>query len=78
MSRMTVIAAGAGIHCCQNDHPTGVCQRTVDPRNRHLSVLDRLTEDFKRHPVKFGKLIQKQNAVMRKGNLSRTRDRSAA
>lgn len=60
--RVAVPAAFAGIHGADHLKPAGIGHRAGHPGDLHLPVLQRLPEDLQRSGLKFGQLVQKQNA----------------
>lgn len=76
--RMAVPAAFARIH---RTHKHEVCRKGLGPGNARdgdLAVLKRLTQHLKHILSKLRQLIEKQHAVVRKADLARAWDRSAA
>ena len=76
-ARLPVPAALARVHRAHEHEPAGVNRRSGGARNGHDAVLERLTHDFKHVPVVFGKLVEKQHAVVRERYLTRLELRSA-
>ena len=75
---MSVIAAGTWVHCRHKHKAAWICNRTRRSRNSHLLVFKRLTEYLKGTPVKFRKLVKKQQTVVSKRYFPRTGYCSAA
>ena len=75
---MTVPAAAARIHCSNQHEAARECDCAACTRNRHKSVFQRLAQDVNGVARKLREFIQKQNAVMRKGDFARMRHSSAA
>ena len=75
---MSLVSAGAWIHCCNEHHVGGICHGACCSRDSYHSVLKRLTERFFSSPVEFGKFVQKQNSVVCQTDFARTGDSTAA
>ena len=58
------IATRAGVQGSDQQEVRGEGRRGKSTRNRHDTILQRLTHDLQRSPIEFGHLVQKQNAVM--------------
>ena len=76
-ARLPVPAAFAGVHGAHEHEPAGVNRRSGGARDSYNAVLERLTHNFKHIPVVFGKLVEKQHAVVRERYLARLELRSA-
>ena len=76
-ARLPVPAAFAGVHGAHEHEPAGVYRRSGGARDSYNAVLERLTHDLEHVPVVFGKLVEKQHAVVRERYLARLELRSA-
>jgi len=75
--RVVVIAAGTGIHGC-NEHKTRrVIYSEFCPGDGDVAILQGLPQDLQHRPLKFRQLIEKENAIMSQGNFTWLRKTSS-
>ena len=76
--RMPEPAAFTGIHGADEHETAGILHRAGNTGNRDLTVFQRLAQHFQHIASKFRKLIEKQNAVVCKADLSRAGNGASA
>ncbi len=69
------VAAGAGIHGRDQLETGGKLGLTGRTRNHDVARFQRFAQDFEHPALEFGQFIEKQDAVVRERNFSRTRVR---
>jgi len=66
-----VVATGTGIHC-RDELKTGrVIRLRIGTGHGNLAGFERFAQRFEHAAVEFGQLVEKQDAVMREGDLAR-------
>jgi hypothetical protein len=75
---VTVVAAGAGIHGCNQDEVSRIGQRACRASDRDHMVFQRLPQGFQVTQAKFGQFVEKKNSSVRQGYLTRPWPVSAA
>ena len=69
--RITTKPARAWIHRRDQHHTRRKRHASHGPRNCHVLIFQRLTQDFQCSPIEFRQLIQEQNPVVRQTDLTR-------
>ena len=72
------VAAGAGIHCGGEHEARGKCDGRGGTGDSDRAVFERLAHDFEDVALKFGELIEEENAVVAERDFTRTRNCAAA
>ena len=75
---VVVESARAGVHGRRKHKTRREGQRHGRPRDADRAVFERLAHHFKHVAREFGKLVEKQNAIVSERHFSRPRDRSPA
>ena len=76
-ARIVAIAARTGIQRRDEHEVGGKGAAREGPADRHDAVFEWLAENFERRAVELGKLVEKQDAVVREADLARRGHRSA-
>ena len=76
--RIAKITTGAGIHGRGEHEPRGESDRDSRTGDRDGAIFEGLAHDLENVALKFGKLIEKENAIVAERDFARTRHRTPA
>src|SRR6185312_3944534 len=77
-TRIAGAAATARIHRGDKHEARGIRDAMIGARDRDLAAFKRLAQRIENARLEFGKLVEKQNAVMRERDFARSRAQAAA
>jgi hypothetical protein len=77
-TRVTKIAARAGVHCRDELECSWILRAASGARDGYLARLERLTQRFQHAPIELGQLVKKQHTMVREADFAGSRLRPAA